>query len=180
MSGRIKINKYPSFDDKEWAGVEELGYFVHPTGFVKSKKYFLNKRRRERTTKEKILSMFTIKGYLTVNLVNRGKRKSVRVHRLVAKAFIENGENKPCVNHEDGVKTNNNVNNLSWCTYSENEKHSYNSLNKISPAKKIFDKDHKLIIKMHSNGFKQTTIAKKFGVSSSAISYHLRNYYGRK
>jgi len=40
MSGRIKINKYPSFDDKEWAGVEELGYFVHPTGFVKSKNIF--------------------------------------------------------------------------------------------------------------------------------------------
>ena len=63
--------------------------------------------------------------YLTVNLYDHGKRKTVDVHRLVAMAFIENVENKKCVNHIDGNKTNNYVKNLEWCTYSENLIHAY-------------------------------------------------------
>jgi hypothetical protein len=52
------------------------------------------------------------------------------IHRLVALAFIENEFDKPCVNHIDGNKNNNNASNLEWCTFSENEKHSYQILNK--------------------------------------------------
>lgn len=63
-------------------------------------------------------------GYLKVNL-RKGKQEYV--HRLVAKYFIINTENKPCVNHLDGNKDNNCVSNLEWVTYRENNLHAHNN-----------------------------------------------------
>jgi len=59
-------------------------------------------------------------GYLRVQLWKNGKGKWFGVHRLVAQAFIQNPLNLPCVNHKDEDKTNNNVENLEWCTYKYN------------------------------------------------------------
>ena len=64
-------------------------------------------------------------GYLYVNLTKHSECKQVKVHRLVAIAFVFNPENKPEVNHKDGIKTNVHHSNLEWNTKSENILHAY-------------------------------------------------------
>lgn len=59
-------------------------------------------------------------GYMCVVLAKDGKCKTYKVHRLVASAFIPNPQNLPSINHKDENKTNNNVNNLEWCTHKYN------------------------------------------------------------
>lgn len=59
-------------------------------------------------------------GYPMVMLCENGKRKQLLVHRLIAKTFLDNPDNLPCVNHKDESRDNNAVSNLEWCTYSYN------------------------------------------------------------
>lgn len=76
----------------------------------------------------KILSQRTKKnGYRLVSLEINKETKSFNVHRLVAKAFIPNPENKETVNHKNGIKTDNRVSNLEWMTNKENCRHYANN-----------------------------------------------------
>ncbi len=78
-----------------------------------------------RSHKEIILKpILLINGYFCVNLHKNNTQKLKSIHRLVGKMFIKNPENKPEINHIDGVKTNNNAENLEWCTRKENTKHA--------------------------------------------------------
>lgn len=63
-------------------------------------------------------------GYLTLMITINNKRVKKRIHRSVAEAFIPNPENKPEVNHKNGIKADNTIENLEWCTGSENSKHA--------------------------------------------------------
>lgn len=74
----------------------------------------------------KLVSPNTMKsGYARVSLYLSSGRKDVKVHRLVAEHFIPNPDNKPFINHRNGVKTDNSVNNLEWVTAKENTLHAW-------------------------------------------------------
>ncbi|QDI90242.1 hypothetical protein EPH95_02860 [Salicibibacter halophilus] len=111
-----------------WRDIDgyEKYYQVSNTGEVRSKDREVYNGRGFRFSKGRILNKSkTTTGYLKVDLRVNGRRKSVKVHRLVAKAFIENPGNKPNVNHIDGNPINNNADNLEWCTQKENMSHAH-------------------------------------------------------
>lgn len=114
---------------KDIVGYEGL-YQVSNLGRVKS----LEKMAGRSNRKEKILTQRKIRGYFIAHLGSCNKFKNVAVHRLVSIAFIPNPENKPCVNHIDGNKENNHVENLEWCTRSENDLHAFRTGLRSAPT----------------------------------------------
>jgi len=66
-------------------------------------------------------------GYIYIQYKVKGKRLNLKVHRMVAKTFLSNELNLPEVNHKDGNKQNNNINNLEWCTRQQNIRHGYDT-----------------------------------------------------
>jgi hypothetical protein len=102
---------------EQWKPIAECNgeYSISNYGQVKSHKF----------GKEKIMTpTLQGKGYLKIEVWVNKKRKMHKIHRLVAKAFIENTENKPEVNHKDCNKSNNHIQNLEWATGKENMKHA--------------------------------------------------------
>lgn len=105
---------------KDIQGFEGL-YQVSNTGKVKSlERTRLGKNGCFIKVKDRILKQRKCKGYFKVTLCKGNITKGFQVQRLVAKAFIDNPNNFPCVNHKDENKENNCVENLEWCDYKYN------------------------------------------------------------
>lgn len=114
-------------------------------------------------------------GYHVCNLFKHGKRKSALVHRLVATAFIPNPEQKPQVNHKNGVRSDNRLSNLEWVTASENVKHGFDHNGRIPSRLGVhapcpyrpFNEDQIRFIR--SANMTGVELSKMFGVSPQAI-----------
>lgn len=63
-------------------------------------------------------------GYYQICTSINGTRRNIKIHKAVAETFIENPNKFPCINHIDGNKENNNMNNLEWCTHKQNYEHA--------------------------------------------------------
>src|SRR5690242_12338250 len=72
-----------------------------------------------------ILAGTRSKGYHAVHMYGAEGKKTINVHRLVAAAFIKNPLNKKCINHKNGIKDDNRVENLEWATHADNLNHAY-------------------------------------------------------
>ena len=120
-------------------------------------------------------------GYLKISLHKDNKSKFFQIHRLVAETFIQNIKNKPQVNHKDGNKFNNYVDNLEWSTIAENNQHAYASGLKNSEnnrrRSKLTDEQVSWIRKNYiprDKEFGLTALSKKFNLSFAAIRKILR------
>lgn len=67
-------------------------------------------------------------GYIRVMLFKEGKKYKKYVHRLLAETFLPNPENKPCINHKNGIRHDNRLSNIEWCSYAENTQHAFKVL----------------------------------------------------
>lgn len=110
---------------------KDLGdyYLISDTGEIKNVKTGLIRKKN-----------INHEGYyfVSISLGSRQDKPTIKNHKAVAESFIINPNNYPVVNHKDGNKLNNNVENLEWCTYSENSKHAFEfGLTKITWNRKI-------------------------------------------
>jgi hypothetical protein len=109
--------------NEQWKAIAECNgeYSISDDGRVKSHKY-----GKERILKSGLRGLPRNQYSIVWICVNR-KNKPHTIHRLVAMAFIDNPNNKPQVNHKDGNKLNNHIDNLEWCTASENHQHAWDT-----------------------------------------------------
>ena len=119
-------------------------------------------------------------GYEIATLWVDGKSLTRKIHRLVAIAFIENPSQLATVNHIDGIKSNNSVENLQWLSVADNHKHAFETglhsigeNRKAGRAVKLVESDIHEIRRLIAEGLGNTAIGKRFGVSCGCI-YSIR------
>lgn len=157
-------------------------YFVSNLGSVKSVDHFLHGRTGSGKQTGRVLKQHkSSKGYLQVSLSLNKVKFHTGAHRLVALSFIPNPLNLPQVNHIDGIKTNNFVDNLEWVTNKENQIHAVkNGL--INPnycdkhhMSKLSNNDVIKARELHKSGITNIELSKIYKVSATAMSNILRN-----
>jgi hypothetical protein len=122
------------------------------------------------TGKLKPIKPFVTKGYSRVILVINKKRKHYLVHSIIAEVFLPKVYGKNALNHKDGKKHNNSIENLEWCTLSENSLHCYKNNLRDLPNRKLTSEQVKDCRYMKSVGFKLTDIMRKYSISNSTAS----------
>lgn len=111
------------------------------------------------------------KGYMQISNSRQGVVKKYLVHRLIAKYFCIASEGQDCVNHIDGNKTNNNHDNLEWCTEKENKYHAKtNGLFQQSTNRFNASFDDCQILTIHTLKWPQAKIARHYKIAGSQIS----------
>lgn len=165
--------------EEQWKDIKgfEGIYQVSTFGRIKSLKRICRANTcGKREVYEKILSACKSKnGYLTVVLCNKGKKRSLAVHRIVAKTFIKNLDNKKEVNHKDENKLNNFVSNLEWCDriYNSTYGHSVekSAIKKYKPVDMIDVKSGEVL--RHFISIKNAS--EEMGISNKNISLVCNN-----
>lgn len=111
-------------------------YQISNTGLVKSlKRTWITGRNIVRHKEETILKpVLRREGYYCVSLVKNGVVSQRYIHRLVAEHFLPNKNPKLIVNHKDGNKLNNSIENIEWCTYTDNNNHALSNKLRINPT----------------------------------------------
>lgn len=168
------------FEGEIWKDVPdyERWYQVSNLGRVKSlERHITDSNRQNRTVcyKERIIKQFVSRtGYYTLHLTKNSKIRIFTAHKLVALAYIPNPNKYPCINHKDETRTNNNVDNLEWCTYKYNTNYgtciqrvTAKNLLREDLAKPVYqyDIDGNFICKHHS----ARSIARNLGFSIRSI-----------
>ena len=130
--------------------------------------YEINKNGEVRNAKNKntIVGDINNCGYYRVSLYNQGQSKRYFRHRLVAEQFLDKPEGKDFVNHIDGDKSNNSLENLEWVSQSENEKHAFENGLKQKTNKPFIIEFVNGDIKEYGN---QYVCAKEIGCSQSSV-----------
>ena len=106
-------------------------------------------------------------GYLRIALTNDGRTKLIYLHRLIAIAYIPNPENKPMVNHINGVKTDNHVENLEWVTSMENHIHAFEL--GLYPRCKIHPSEKQKVVELVKQGVPIKVVAEMYGMRPGGI-----------
>lgn len=172
----------------EWkpvSGYEGI-YEINQHGQVKSiarKRYCGHKDSKPQMMKERMLTRSTDRlGYVRVKLSKNGKSQLKYIHRLLAEAFIENPKNKKEINHIDGDKQNNDLENLEWTTRSKNMKHAFKiGLHKARKGEennktKLTTKEVSEIRELYESGkYTQTKLGKMFDVTTANINEIVNN-----
>lgn len=132
------------FDGDVYFPTSYEGYYASPKGLIISTKNNKIKHIKGKRDKDGYIELA-----LSLKVDGKKKIKYIRAHRIIAETFIENTENKPTVNHKNGIRNDNSVENLEWSTYSENNLHRYHVLGAQPPGKWKIDiyENEKLIAK---------------------------------